>query len=37
MNPGRRATIKSAALVAPFFITAKLMPAVRRLAKRKQS
>jgi quercetin dioxygenase-like cupin family protein len=37
VNLDRRATLKSAAVVVAFFITAKLLPAVRRLGKRKQS
>jgi hypothetical protein len=37
MNPDRRATLKSTAVVVAFFITAKLLPAVRRFAKREQS
>jgi quercetin dioxygenase-like cupin family protein len=37
MNLDRRATLQSAATVGAVFITAKLWPAVRRLAKRKQS
>jgi hypothetical protein len=32
MNLDRRATLKSAAIVGAVFITAKLWPAVRRLA-----
>jgi hypothetical protein len=37
MNPDRRATLKPAAVVVAVFITAKLCPAVRPLAKPQQS